>query len=54
MADQIAGLRDLLDPYRRRCKSLRFTPVAAAYARAANDLEETVLEITRNAPRNSR
>ena len=54
MADQIAELRDLLDSYRRRSKSVRFTPVATAYAQAADDLEEMVLEITRNAPLNSR
>jgi hypothetical protein len=38
----ITELRELMESYRRRSQSEPATPIAAAYAEAADDLEEII------------
>ena len=45
MPENIAELSELMKVYRRRSKAVPFLPVAAAYARAADDLEEMLADL---------
>jgi hypothetical protein len=42
MPDDIAQLTELMESYRDRSRAIRFRPVSAAYADAANELEEII------------
>lgn len=45
MREDIADLSELMEIYRRRSKAVPFQPVAAAYAEAADDLQEILAEL---------
>jgi hypothetical protein len=45
MADKINELRELMDHYRRKARSVGILPLAAAYGEAADRIEETIVEI---------
>ncbi len=45
MRVDITELSELMEIYRRRSKLVPFQPVAAAYAEAADDLQEMVAEL---------
>ena len=45
MADEIDGLRELMDHYRRKAETVGILPLAAAYGEAANQIEEMIVEI---------
>jgi cytochrome c551/c552 len=42
MSNEIAELSELMECYRRRSKSVHLLPIAAAYADAADQLEEMI------------
>lgn len=45
MREDIADLSELMEVYRRRSKEVPFQPIAAAYAEAADDLQELLAEL---------
>jgi cytochrome c551/c552 len=47
---EIADLRELMEAYRRKSRSVGWQPVAAAYADAADQIEETIAEIKAASP----
>jgi hypothetical protein len=49
MSDEISELRERMEYYRRRSKSVPFRPIAAAYAEAADQLEDSVTSRESNA-----
>jgi hypothetical protein len=53
MTDQIAELHELMEAYRRRSEIVRFTPVATAYAEAADQLEQVIAEAAGSPPQAS-
>lgn len=47
MPDEITELRKLAEAYRRRSTAAPFNPVAAAYAEAADQLDEMIAGLAR-------
>lgn len=45
MADKVEELRELMDRYRRKARSVGILPLAAAYDEAADQIEETILRM---------
>jgi hypothetical protein len=48
--DDVAELTELMQAYRSRSKAVPFRPIAAAYAEAANDLQELIAGFEPSSP----